>query len=79
MKIRVLSTEGWSVEARQAVIEACQTHGLTFIDRASVCDPQMGVSCAVGADVTSTCNQTSYVFFTHRGMPDLPFDTTIHL
>lgn len=77
MKIRIQSNAGWNAENRQAVIDACQEHDLPFADRCSVGDPNMGVDHLIVNVSKDVENLDGYVFFTHRGWADLPYNHTI--
>lgn len=79
MKIRIQSASGWNAENRQAVIKACQEHNLIFVDRGNVGDSNMGIKHLIINSDKDVAGLKGYVFFTHRGMPDLPYTRTIHV
>lgn len=84
-RLRVQSNTGWSEKNRDLVIAACKQFDLTFVDRAGIADDVMkeaGVNVfqlpageKVPFSIRLECD--GYVYFTHRGMDDLPFDSTI--
>ncbi|MET0980253.1 MAG: hypothetical protein ABWX90_03295 [Candidatus Saccharimonadales bacterium] len=83
-EVRVLSDKGWSEKNRDIVIAACKAFGVPFADRAAVGDDVMKQSDIQHIVVTEDGSGTpltfeidGYVFFTHRGMKDLPFYVTV--
>lgn len=86
LQLRVQSNTGWSEKNRDVVIAACKEFDLCFIDRAGIADDVMKESgiktfCLPAGDKLPfeiKFELEGYVFFTHRGMNDLPFDSTIN-
>lgn len=86
VRIRVQSDKGWSEENLKIVLAACQAFGVIFVDRAAISRHQFkefeGVNinvleCATNDDLPIESQLSGYVFFTHRGMEDLPFDVSV--
>lgn len=82
-EVRVQSDSGWSEKNRDRVIAACKAFGVPFADRAGVADEVMRASgidvvvVADGEETPLTFEIDGYVFFTHRGLQDLPYHVTI--
>lgn len=86
VRIRVQSDKGWLEENLKVVLAACQAFGVIFVDRTGASGQQhkefeaVNVNvliCPTNDDLPFESQLNGYVFFTHRGMEDLPFDVTV--
>lgn len=87
LRLRIVHSDGWSSAVRNAVVLACQTFDVTFVDRAGVGGDKLMrnsgirslVLAADDAKLPIDLHFEGYAFFAHRGMKDLPYDVTIDL
>ena len=87
LRVRILSDAGWNEANRSVVIAACKTLDSVFVDRAAVSYDVIMKEAGIknqhlveGEKVPFELDLWGgYVFFTHRGMKDLPYDVTINL
>jgi hypothetical protein len=86
VRIRVQSDKGWSEENLKIVLATCQAFGVVFVDRAAVSGHQFKefesvninvLECATDDDLPFESQLDGYVFFTHHGMKDLPYDVSV--